>query len=221
MIYPITTGFHWGALDFQWYIEGCESQAKFAQNETGFHDVNRFINLPPHPESNCQSIPEFAKHPGKADESGKQSPLQTADRLEQHAQKALADLKTLPSDEHGELRRTLTDIQIVGNLGLYYADKIRGSTQLAVFRESGDVEAQRLAIDHLVDAARHWHDYASLALQHHKNPLWTNRVGYVDWKKNYQYALEDIRIAGGDPAEYQLPVSVDVESEEVVYPTLP
>ena len=22
MIYPITTGFHWGPLDFQWYIEG-------------------------------------------------------------------------------------------------------------------------------------------------------------------------------------------------------
>ena len=48
MIYPLTTGFHWGALDFQWYIEGCESRPGSAQNETGFHDVNRFISLQPH-----------------------------------------------------------------------------------------------------------------------------------------------------------------------------
>jgi len=51
MIYPLTTGFHWGALDFQWYIEGCKSRPGPAQNETGFHDVNRFISLPPHPKS--------------------------------------------------------------------------------------------------------------------------------------------------------------------------
>ena len=45
MIYPLTTGFHWGALDFQWYIEGCQSRAEFAQTPTGFHDINRFISL--------------------------------------------------------------------------------------------------------------------------------------------------------------------------------
>jgi hypothetical protein len=31
MIYPVTTGFHWGALDFQWYIEACKSRPEFAQ----------------------------------------------------------------------------------------------------------------------------------------------------------------------------------------------
>ena len=61
MVYPRTTGFHWGALDFQWYIEGCKSRPGYAQNETGFHDVNRFINLPPHPMSGFQSIPDFVE----------------------------------------------------------------------------------------------------------------------------------------------------------------
>ncbi len=90
MIYPETTGFHWGALDFQWYIEGCESQPGYARNNTGFHDVNRFISLEPHAESNCQSIPEYAKNPGKAD-SGKRTPLEVADNLDRHARQRTGD----------------------------------------------------------------------------------------------------------------------------------
>ena len=37
-------------LDFQWYIEGCQSRPGPAENETGFHDVNRFITLAPREE---------------------------------------------------------------------------------------------------------------------------------------------------------------------------
>ena len=218
MIYPETTGFHWGSLDFQWYIEGCESRPSYARNETGFHDVNRFISLTPHAKSNCLSIPEYAKDPGKVDPSGKRTPLQVADRLDRYGQRSLDILATLPPTGGKELRQTLDDIRIVANLGFYYADKIRGATALAIYRESNNPQTQARAIDHLVSAARHWHDYASAALKHHKNPLWTNRVGYVDWKKNYQYALEDIRIAGGDPAEHGLPASVDVEGEPVLRP---
>ncbi len=220
MIYPTTTGFHWGALDFQWYIEGCESRPEFARNNSGFHDVNRFISLAPHPQSNCQSIPEFVKSPGKADSSGRQTPLEVADKLDRYALRAVEILETLQPAERNELARTLTDIRIVANLGSYYADKIRGATQLAIFRDSTNEDARARAIGHLVDAARHWHAYASLALEHHKNPLWTNRVGYVDWKKNYDYVLEDIRIAGGDPTKHGLPASIHVEGESVVQPNV-
>jgi hypothetical protein len=214
MIYPVTTGFHWGPLDFQWYIEGCQSRASFARNESGFHDVNRFITLPPHPESGCLSIPDFVRDPRGAAGSDEQTPLQVADRLDRHADRAVELIETFPSARE-ELRRTLMDIRIVSHLGRYYADKIRGATQVALARESGSLAARDRAVAHLVDAARHWHDYASLALAHHKNPLWTNRVGYVDWKRNYQHVLEDIRIAGGEPREHALPAAVDVAAEPV------
>lgn len=216
MIYPETTGFHWGSLDFQWYIEGCESRASYAQNETGFHDVNRFINLPPHSESECQSIPDFVKRGGTLDVDGKRSPLEVADRLDRYSDRALEILNTFPSTQEGELRRTLNDIRIVATLGAYYADKIRGATQLAIFRESSDKGAQKKSIAHLADAARHWHAYATLALAQHKNPLWTNRVGFVDWVQNYQYTLDDIRIAGGDPTRLGLPESVDAPAEPIL-----
>ncbi len=61
MIYPLTTGFHWGSLDFQWYIEACKSRPGPAQTESGFHDVNRFISLPPHPSTDNVSIPDYVK----------------------------------------------------------------------------------------------------------------------------------------------------------------
>jgi hypothetical protein len=215
MIYPLTTGLHWGQLDFQWYIEACQSRAEFAQNKTGFHDVNRFINLDPHPRSNCQAIAQFAKHPHQPPEQGKQTPMQVADRLDRHAVSAVKGIAALETGAEGELRHTLVDIRIVAELGSYYADKIRGASQLAIFREHEEPEAQRRAVAHLVDAARHWHSYACLALEHHKNPLWTNRVGHVDWKRNYQHVLEDIRIAGGDPARHQLPAQVDVQAQPV------
>jgi hypothetical protein len=216
MIYPETTGFHWGSLDFQWYIEGCESRPSFARNESGFHDVNRFISLAPHPESNCLSIPDYVRNRAEAPESDKRTPPEVADRLDRHAHGALEILDTLPPAEDRELRQTLADIRIVAKLGLYYADKIRGATQLALFRNSDDPQAQKRAVEHLVEAARHWHDYAEMALRHHRNPLWTNRVGYVDWRKNYQHALHDIRIAGGDPAQYDLPPALEAEGEPVV-----
>ena len=59
MIYPTTTGFHWGSLDFQWYIEACLSRPGPAQTETGFHDLNRFITLPPHIGTDNISIPKY------------------------------------------------------------------------------------------------------------------------------------------------------------------
>ncbi len=217
MIYPITTGFHWGSLDFQWYIEGCESNPNYARTETGFHDVNRFITLPPHANSNCLSIPEYVKLRQQPEPSGRRTPFQVADRLDEHAGRAVGPLYQIEPTTK-EFERTVTDIRIVAHLGHYFADKIRGATHLAVFRATSDPDSQSQAIHRLVDAARHWYDYAGLALQHHKHPVWLNRVGFVDWRRNYEQVLEDVRIAGGNPAEFGLPVSVDLPAEPIARP---
>jgi hypothetical protein len=214
MIYPTVTGFHWGSLDFQWYIEGCESKASYAKTETGFNDVNFFISLKPHPNANCQSIPDFAA--GK--KSNKQNPMQVADRLEEYSRQAEVLLKKLKAAPGTELERSLADIDIVAAMGRYYTEKIRGSAQLALFRETQKPEHQAKAIEHLVKAARAWQTYAEMVLALYKNPFWTNRVGYVDLKANYLCTLDDIRIAGGDPAATGLPAGLAVENEPVARP---
>jgi hypothetical protein len=214
MIYPTVTGFHWGSLDFQWYIEGCQGRQRFTQTESGFHDVNRFITLAPHAGTDFQSIPDFVV--GK--NMNRVSPLEIADRIDNYAKSAEGCATNWSVKLNSDLAPVLADIEIVATMGHYYAEKIRGATYLALYRENNDPVDQKKAVDHLVNAARAWSAYTEKVLAMYKNPFWTNRVGIVDLKSTYQHVLEDIRIAGGDPEALGLPSRLDVENEELVRP---
>jgi len=195
MIYPITTGFHWGPLDFQWYIEACKSRPGYAQNETGFHDVNRFINLPPHDRSGFQSIPDFVKMEFEGGESELASPFEVSAMLHEHADRALDALASMDAGDQRELAFTLHDIQTMALLGKYYAHKIAGSTFVALYRESKDKTYQEKAVTELTTALEFWKKYTASSAEQTTNPLWTNRVGYVDWEKLNQWVADDILIA--------------------------
>jgi len=197
MIYPVTTGFHWGSLDFQWYIEGCKSRPGPAQTVSGFHDVNRFISLPPHPGVDYQSIPDYVLMIKSKGETKLVSPLEISQRLHDHSDKALHILTQLNSGNNKELGKTLGDIRTMAYLGKYYAHKIAGATHLELARNisSGSDEARELSVDELTQAAGFWKLYMENAGKAYKNPLWTNRVGYVDWKQIYDWVMEDIEIA--------------------------
>jgi hypothetical protein len=194
MIYPTATGFHWGSLDFQWYIEACKSHPRFSMNETGFHDVNRFISLPPHPRSGYQSIPEYVKMVREGGSSDLKSPLDASRQLHEHADKALALAETLDAGGHKELAVTLADIHIVALLGKYYAHKIAGATHFAQYRESQEKTLQDEAVEQLTRAREYWQQYVERALGQNRNPLWLNRVGYVDWEKISAWVEQDIAI---------------------------
>ena len=198
MIYPITTGFHWGPLDFQWYIEACKSRPGYAQNKTGFHDVNRFINLPPHPKSGFQSIPDYVKMILANETSHLASPFEVAQKLNSNSNKAMGILEQLKVGGNKELKVTLHDIQTMALLGKYYAHKINGSANLALFREIKDKKYQDEAVAQLTQALEFWKKYTETALQQNINPLWTNRVGYVDWLKITEWVAQDIEIAKAD-----------------------
>jgi hypothetical protein len=199
MVYPVTTGFHWGALDFQWYIEACKSRPEFARNETGFHDVNRFISLPPHPESGYQSINDFVKMTVSSGKSELLSPFEVSGRLHSHADEALRILEGLNPGNNDELLATLNDIRTVAYLGKYYAFKIAGATYLQLFRETRNSGYQGDAVDHLEQALGFWKKYTGAASEQYSNPLWTNRVGYINWSIITGWVEHDIEIAREDP----------------------
>jgi hypothetical protein len=215
MVYPTVTGFHWGALDFQWYIEGCQSMPGPAQTETGIHDVNRFIILDPHPHSGYQSIPDYVRMIAAGGTTTMRTPHEVANDLTALAARATAAADGLAPTDHAELARTLDDIRTMSALGSYYSHKIHGATDLAMFRQTAEPEYRTAAIEHLRDAALAWKCYVELALAHYRNPLWTNRVGMVDWKCNYIRLLDDVRTAGGDPAELGLPETIDARNEPI------
>ena len=96
-----------------------------------------------------------------------------------------------------ELRITIDDIKAMAWLGKYYAHKIKAATYLALFRETLQKDWQIKTIEELNSSAGYWRHYASLGLSNYHNPLWTNRVGYVDWKENFQWSLYEVTSNGG------------------------
>lgn len=192
MVYPITTGFHWGALDFQWYIEACKSRPAQANNDTGFHDVNRFITLGTHPSSGYQSIPDYVQNGKVATLS---SPIDVSEMLHQTADKALSLISKIETENERELNATVQDIRTISYLGKYYAHKIAGAAVLAEFRENAEKTFQVKAIKELESALGYWEKYKAAALEQNTHPLWTNRVGYVDFEMSTEWVAADIDIA--------------------------
>ena len=41
--------------------------------------------------------------------------------------------------------------------------------------------------------------YAGIALGEYANPLWTNRVGHVDWRRTFPEVLADVAKADAEP----------------------
>ena len=57
-------------------------------------------------------------------------------------------------------------------------------------------------------------------MSNYDNPLWTNRVGYVDWRQTYRYVIHDIRTIGGTIDIASLPPTSGgtiLEAEEAAY----
>ena len=80
-------------------------------------------------------------------------------------------------------------------LGKYYAAKIRGATELALYRATKLAPHRQSAIDHLTRASGFWKDYTSRTAARYRNPMWTNRVGIVDFHELDAEVLGDIEIA--------------------------
>jgi hypothetical protein len=197
MIYPWVTGFHWGALDFQWYIESGQSQPAPANTPTGYHDVNRFITLPPHKGTGYISIPDYTKAHLAGSQMEGETPLQVADKIIQSADYALNWVTEQTMEMNPELRITIDDFKTIAFLGKYYAHKIRGATYLSLFRESYDRQWHVKVLEELNVSAGYFRHFATTAMANYHNPLWTNRVGYVNWKENFNWVLYDITANGG------------------------
>jgi hypothetical protein len=197
MIYPLVTGFHWGQLDFQWYIESGQSQPAFAKTPSGYHDATNFINLPPHKGTENVSIPDYVKTFLSNKPVKGITPLQVAENILKNADIALTWAEKQNLANSPELRITIDDIKTMAWLGKYYAHKIKAATYLAIFRESLQKEWQDKTIEELNVSAGYWRHYSTIALSNYLNPLWTNRVGHVDWKKNFQWAIYEVISNGG------------------------
>jgi len=106
----------------------------------------------------------------------------------------VAELRTSRSQSK-ELRLTLGDLEAMAHLGNYYAEKIRGAADLALFDKSGKVEERESAIRHLQAALDHWKRYATAYTVQYQQPKLYNLVGWVDIPGLTPKVEQDISIA--------------------------
>jgi hypothetical protein len=163
------------------------------------------------------SIPDYVKNSGATGTT----PPQVAARLDELAASALAGADRLQSavGADPELRATLEDIRALAYLGRYYAHKIRAALALAQQRSAHDPARQKLLADELNRAAQAWRLYGATALTQYRNPLWTNRVGHVDWRATFYSVLYDLTIVGATPAVPSIaptPGGMILEAEDAV-----
>lgn len=215
MIYPLVTGFHWGSLDFQWYIESGQSRPFYAKTPTGYNDLDFFIELPPHPGTDNISIPKFVEAELNNKKLNGTTPFKLTEQILENADGALTWANSV-GNVGGELGTTKNDIQSMAYMGKHYAHKINAATYLALFRKTYDKEYQQSMLDELRLSALYWRYYSSSSLTINNNPLWTNRVGHVDWRKSYRHVYLEVRSNGGTldiPSMEQTPGGTILEAE--------
>ena len=128
------------------------------------------------------------------------TPLEIAATLESNSSKALQSLPELqrakvPTASAWEYTATLNDIEAMSHLGLYYAAKIRGACDLALFDQSADAKQQASAVQHLEAALTHWKNYVAAYTRQYVQPVLFNRAGLVDLAKQIEDVTADLQMA--------------------------
>jgi hypothetical protein len=186
--------------DFTLYSEGMMA-LDAAKKRVEYVSIDRLIHQPPL-DSNYISVETYVKGSlaGKGFPLNKTTPLQLAALLEADCNKALALVKNINVSTNKALRYEVADIQTWANLGLHFAQKLRGAVALQTYRLQGGEANKQVAIHHLEKALQYWDTVVSITRPLYKDmPL----VHYSEqdgkpWQQNdslrfhWQYLRPDV-----------------------------
>ena len=190
-IIPQVNKFFFRVNDLQFAPEGCVSKSGFLTIDESF------FSHPPLRGSGILSVQEYAEAVIKDKTFEGLTPIEVADNLDRLAQQTLAGVATLryQSRPGKELAATLTDMESMAYLGRYYADKIRGAAELAVYRaDKNRKQHHRRAIQHLNNAVEEWEAYARIATSQYK-PQLLSRSHYLDWWQILEEVKKEVELA--------------------------
>jgi hypothetical protein len=189
-IIPEVNRFYWIGNDSSWFPEACKSRQ-------AFYTVRDFILGSGIPESGDMNIRDWRTRQLAGQPMNGLTPPQVAAQLRDDAQTVLDGLAALRPHACAdkELRQTLGDIEAMARLGQYYASKIEGAAELAIFDATSKPEHQAAAVKQLEDALARWHDYTAVYTEQYQQPILYSRVGLVDLPKLADNVASDIEIA--------------------------
>jgi hypothetical protein len=198
-IVPQITSYHWNYMNGDWYPEGSigswntsyEQPRVNYRRAAMYHDVRTYI-FNNTIDSTMANIPEFVAGASKAP-----GPLEIAARLEGFGKNALAALaRARGKVERGRKEFTCTDsdLEAYGNLGIYYAEKLRGAAHLAQFLFTGNRAGQQTAVADLGRAAAAWRNVAAATGKHYiPHEVWL--FGQFHWNLYTADVERDVAIA--------------------------
>ena len=163
----------------------------------GSIDINRFKDLNAFARNDCmpdQGVTAIGVFAEKGKIAGELSPLDVADKLDAASNVLLKGSSELKSGNNRELEQTIGDLQAMGYMASYYANKFRGATYLAKYRFGGDESDKNRSIAEMEKAVNSWINYAKSASAYYKPQLFA-RTRELDWDALTEYVKQDVNIA--------------------------
>jgi hypothetical protein len=193
--FPLITRFFWGDIDLKWLPESCTRKSGKSNQ---FYTVRHFIEGGTMPHSGVRNIIDWRTAVLDQKPLEGVSPLDIANELDANAVKALGALPALRQAKvanAAEYAATLQDIATMSHLSQYYAAKIRGACDLALFDRTGEAGQQSAAVAHLEAALGHWKAYVTAYTQQYVQPVLYNRQGLVDLPGQTAKVADEVKTA--------------------------
>lgn len=193
--------------DFTLYSEGFLALNPATKN-VEYISVNRQINQPPL-DPNYVSVKDYVKamSSGGAFAKEKVTPPILVDMLEKDCNEALKIVSNINTEGNNDLMYEVSDIKVWANLGLYFAQKLRGAVALQEYRTKGNELKKQEAIKFLEQALQYWDIvvsitrpiYKDMPLVHYSEQGGTrskeNDKLRFHWEKTRPAVAKDIEIA--------------------------
>jgi len=108
------------------------------------------------------SVEDYVKADGKSFGSNMITPPKLINMLEQDCREALALVKNINTTGNTALMFEVADVKTWANMGLHFAEKLRGAISLQTYRTKGGEENKQNAIKHLQYALMYWDEIVNI-----------------------------------------------------------
>ncbi len=141
--------------DFSLYSEGM--MAFDAAKNVAYISVNQ-LTTQPTLDPNYVSVVDYVKTMTAGGSFGpeKITPPVLASKLETDCRKALQLVQPIRTASNRSLLYEVADVKVWANLGLHFAEKVKGAVALQTYRTTGNEAMKQTAVKHLKEALRYW-----------------------------------------------------------------
>jgi len=148
--------------DFSLYSEGFMAlDAK--TKSVDYISVDRLINQPV-TDTTYLSVKDFVDGltKGVSIDPKKITPIQLANNLETDCREALNLVANIPVNDNTSLMYEIADIKVWANLGLHFAEKLRGAVSLQRYRTLGNERDKLNAVSSLERSVHYWDEVVNI-----------------------------------------------------------